>query len=427
MELFDFNYIMGDRVLVIGSGGREHAIALGLKESKGVSELHIAPGNAGTSMVGENHEIDISNIDEVIKLAQDLEVNLVIVGPEGPLVNGLSDELNKVGILCFGPHSKGAMLEGSKEYANEVMMNLDIPTAASVKIEDIEQIEELIDDFGPIWVIKRDVLAGGKGVTVTGNKDEAIKAISEGIKLDGFVLLEEFLEGEEASMLVVMDESGFVCLPASQDHKRVGEGDLGPNTGGMGAYAPAPIVTDSVKNKVLDRIIVPMHDWLSSQNTLYRGCLYVGLMINQHGDPYVVEFNVRFGDPETQVTIPLISSDLYELFLATSEGRLAEIEVEFHNQHVLTVVLASEGYPAKSMTGRIISGLENKVENCIIHHAGTKSDGLGNLLSNGGRVLAITGVSNSLYGASVISYKFIQKIGLEGSHYRKDIGYKSLQ
>ena len=173
MELFDFNYNMGDRVLVIGSGGREHAIALGLKESKGVSELHIAPGNAGTSMVGKNHEIDISNIDEVIKLAQDLEINLVIVGPEGPLVNGLSDELNKVGILCFGPHSKGANLEGSKEYANEVMMNLDIPTAASVKIDNLEQVEDLIDDFGPIWVIKRDVLAGGKGVTVTGNKDEA--------------------------------------------------------------------------------------------------------------------------------------------------------------------------------------------------------------------------------------------------------------
>ena len=426
MWLIVFNYFMGDSVLVIGSGGREHAIVLGLKESDQVSELHIAPGNAGTSMVGTNHKIDISNIDEIINLVQKLGIHLVIVGPEGPLVNGLSDRLTQIDVLCFGPHSNGANLEGSKEYANEIMMNLDIPTAASVKIESIEHAEELIDGFGPTWVIKRDVLAGGKGVTVTENKNEALKAISEGIELDGFVLIEEFLEGDEASMLVVMDESGYVCLPASQDHKRVGDGDSGPNTGGMGAYAPAPIVTDSVKNKVIDRIIVPMHNWLSSHESLYRGCLYVGLMINKYGDPYVVEFNVRFGDPETQVTIPLISSDLYELFLATAEGRLAEIDVDFYDKHVLTVVLASEGYPSKSITNRLISGLEDEVENCIIHHAGTKYNESGNLVSNGGRVLAITGVSNSLYSAAVISYKFMQKIGLEGSHYRKDIGYRSL-
>ena len=426
MGLIVFNYFMGDSVLVIGGGGREHAIALGLKECEDVSELHIAPGNAGTSKIGMNHKIDVSNVDEIIQLVQNLNVNLVIVGPEGPLVNGLSDELSKIGVLCFGPHSSGANLEGSKEYANEVMMNLDIPTAASIRIDTYEQAKELIDGFGPVWVIKRDVLAGGKGVTVTDDKNEAMEAISEGITLDGFVLLEEFLEGEEASMLVVMDESGFVCLPASQDHKRVGEGDSGPNTGGMGAYAPAPIVTESVKNKVIDRIIVPMHNWLSSQESLYRGCLYVGLMINQYGDPYVVEFNVRFGDPETQVTIPLISSNLYELFLATAQGRLSEIEVSFHDKHALTVVLASEGYPSTSKTNRLISGLDYELENCMVHHAGTKYDEGGNLVSNGGRVLAITGISNSLSEAAKISYKYMGNIALEGSHYRKDIGFRSL-
>jgi len=426
MGLVVFNELMGYSVLVIGGGGREHAITIGLKESVKVSELHIAPGNAGTSSIGNNHNINISNIDEIIDLVKKLEVDLVIIGPEGPLVNGISDRLNQIDVLCFGPFSSGANLEGSKQFAKDIMMKLDIPTAASIRIDNTKDAEELIDGFGPIWVIKRDVLAGGKGVTVTGNKNEAMEAISEGINLDGFVLLEEFLEGEEASMLVVMDESGFVCLPASQDHKRVGEGDTGPNTGGMGAYAPAPVVTELVKEKAIKRIIEPMHQWLSSQEDLYRGCLYVGLMINQYGDPYVVEFNVRFGDPETQVTIPLISSDLYDLFALTAEGKLSELNVQFHDKHALTVVLASEGYPSKSKTNRIIKGLETHSKNTIIHHAGTKLDDDGNTLSNGGRVLAITGISDSLLDAANLSYSSMKKINLEGSHFRKDIGHRSL-
>lgn len=426
MGLVVFKDSMGNSVLVVGSGGREHSITLGLKESKNVSELHIAPGNAGTSIIGTNHKINISNIDEIINLVKELGVDLVIVGPEGPLVNGLSDKLNQMGVFCFGPHSSGANLEGSKEYAKEVMIKLEIPTAASIRIENIKQAEELIDDFGPIWVIKRDVLAGGKGVTVTEDKNEAMAAISEGIMLDGFILIEEFLEGEEASMLVVMDESGFVCLPPSQDHKRVGEGDVGPNTGGMGAYAPAPIVTESVKNKVIKRIIEPMHQWLSSQEELYRGCLYVGLMIDEVGDPYVVEYNVRFGDPETQVTIPLISSDLYDLFAFTAKGRLSELDVQFHKKHALTVVLASEGYPSTPNINRLIEGLNIHSKNTIIHHAGTKYDVEGNIVSNGGRVLSITGVSDSLQESAKLSYKTMKNISLEGSHFRKDIGHRSL-
>ncbi len=417
---------MGNRVLVVGGGGREHAIALGLSKSENVSELHIAPGNAGTSLIGINHKVEVSNIESIVELVKELGVDLVIVGPEGPLVDGLSDKMKQLNILCFGPHSPGAKLEGSKEYAKEIMMNLNIPTAASVRIESMSQAEELIDGFGPTWVIKRDVLAGGKGVTVTEDKKEAMDVISEGIGLDGFVLIEEFLEGEEASMLVVMDESTFVCLPASQDHKRVGEGDSGPNTGGMGAYAPAPIVTESVKRKVIDRIVTPMHQWLSSQDGLYRGCLYVGLMINQYEDPYVVEYNVRFGDPETQVTIPLIASDLYELFAATASGKLAGIDVNFHEKHALTVVLASQGYPASSETNRIIEGLNVETNGALIHHAGTKIDDEGNIRSNGGRVLAITGISNSLSEAAKISYSAMENISLKGSHFRKDIGYRAL-
>ncbi len=417
---------MGSRILVVGGGGREHAISLGLNESKNVSELHIAPGNAGTSLIGTNHEVNISNVEEIVDLVTNLDVDLVIVGPEGPLVEGLSNRMSQIGIPCFGPHSSGAKLEGSKEYAKEIMMELDIPTAASVRIETIQQAEELIDGFGPIWVIKRDVLAGGKGVTVTDDKIEAMDAISEGIELDGFVLIEEFLEGEEASMLVVMDESCFICLPASQDHKRVAEGDLGPNTGGMGAYAPAPIVTDSVKNKAIERIVIPMHHWLTSQDSLYRGCLYVGLMINQYGDPYVVEYNVRFGDPETQVTIPLIASDLYDLFASTANGKLIDSDVYFHDKHALTVVLASQGYPSSSETNRIIQGLNSETNDAIIHHAGTKIDEDGNIRSNGGRVLAITGISNTLAEAAKMSYLTMENITLEGSHFRKDIGYRAL-
>ena len=417
---------MGKNVLVIGSGGREHSIALGLAKSEKVSEIHIAPGNAGTLMVGTNHNIDILKNDDVMDLVNRFEIDLVVIGPEAPLVNGLSDRLNHEGILSFGPYSSGAKLEGSKQYAKDVMLKLNIPTASSIIVNDMMHAEEIIDSFGPTWVIKRDVLAGGKGVIVTNDRKEAMDAISEGINLDGFVLIEEFLHGEEASMLVVIDESGFVCLPASQDHKRVGDGDSGPNTGGMGAYAPAPIVTDSVKNKVINRIIMPMHNWLSNQDEHYRGCLYVGLMIDDQGDPYVVEYNVRFGDPETQVTLPLISSDLFDLFSFTAEGRVDELDVTFYEKHALTVVLASEGYPLKPQINRLIGGVDSNSKDVMVHHAGTKLNENGQLVSNGGRVLSITGISDSLSESAKLSYSLINKITLNGSHFRKDIGFRTL-
>ena len=417
-------------VLVVGGGGREHALTIGLIDSPSVVEVHVAPGNAGTEAIATNHNVRAGNVDGVIRLAESLGVNLVVVGPEGPLCDGLADRLRAVGIDCFGPHAAGAMLEGSKEYAKDVMNQLSIPTAALLRVDAAEDVEAALDEMGPYWVIKRDVLAGGKGVTVTGDRVAAEAAAIEGIEMDGFVLLEEFMEGEEASMLVIMDESAVVCLPASQDHKRVFDGDAGPNTGGMGAYAPAPIITESVRIRVMEEIIQPMHHHLRNQAVPYRGCLYVGLMIDPEGAPRVVEFNVRFGDPETQVTIPLIESDLAELLHASACGELATIEPRFSNKNAITIVLASEGYPARPIIDLPIGGGDIRLEEgescAFVHHAGTRLSADGTLLSTGGRVLSVTGLAPSLRESAELAYQLIDVIDLEGSHFRRDIGHRGL-
>ncbi len=417
-------------VLVVGGGGREHALVMSLAKSSSVSNVHASPGNAGTAILGTNHEILASDIEGLILLAKDLNVDLVVVGPEGPLVSGLSDRLNEEGIACFGPNSIGAKLEGSKLYAKELMQSLNIPTAGLIIVENKERINEALDTFSPPWVVKRDVLAGGKGVVVTDVRLEAFTALKEGVELDGFVLLEEFLSGEEASVLVVMDESGYVCLPASQDHKRLSEGDRGPNTGGMGAYAPAPVYTAAVEQRTVSEIIEPMHHFLRNQEIPYRGCLYVGLMIDENGAPNVVEYNVRFGDPETQVTLPLISSDIGDLLMSCAEGRISSYNFTTHSYSCATVVLASEGYPAKSITGRKIIGANNRVEEgeiyAFVHHAGTSISSSGDLLSNGGRVLAATGIAPDLGTALEAAYEVIGSIKLEGSQYRADIGHRAL-
>ena len=422
---------MGSRVLIVGSGGREHALAMGLSISKSVDDIHIAPGNAGTSEIGTNHNVDAGDIVGIVKLSKELGVDLVIVGPEKPLVEGLSERIREEGILCFGPHSEGAMLEGSKLFAKNAMLECGVPTGRIHEIRDESEMLVALNDFKPPWVVKRDVLAGGKGVVVTSDRAEAENSILEAIDTDGFVILEDFLPGEEASMLVVMDESGYVCLPASQDHKRVGDGDTGPNTGGMGAYAPAPVLTDDINSKVIEKIVIPMHSYLSKKEVPYRGVLYVGLMIDSSGNPSVVEFNVRFGDPETQVTIPLIKSDLYELLSATAKGELTKISVEFKKKHCITVVLASEGYPSKPkkglpILGHGLGGIEVLDDGkSWINHAGTTvSESV--LISSGGRVLSVTGIADNLHSAKEISYERIRRIHLEGSHYRSDIGSRAL-
>tara|TARA_B100001142_G_scaffold330321_1_gene398095 strand:- start:247 stop:1524 length:1278 start_codon:yes stop_codon:yes gene_type:complete len=417
------------QVLIIGSGGREHALAIALSKSPSVGSIHAAPGNAGTAMLGTNHQVDVSDIDGLVSLAQNIHAELVIVGPEGPLVAGISDRLREIGIPSFGPGSKGAMLEGSKTHAKDLMKKLDIPTGDATKLDKYSDIRLFLNSNPPPWVIKRDVLAAGKGVVVTSEIEVASRFISESVEVDGFVIVEEFLHGEEASLLVLMDESGYVCLPPSQDHKRVRDGDKGPNTGGMGAYAPAPVVTSSVHSRVIDEIVGPMHHYLRNQQDPYRGVLYVGLMIDSNGAPSVVEYNVRFGDPETQVTLPLIEDDLGEILLATATGNLASLSPSFSDSHSATVVLASKGYPESSETGREIFGADLEIDEGIlrgyVHFAGTSLEG-GRLLSSGGRVLAATGIAPNLAQAVDIAYQIIDSISLEGSHFRTDIGHRAL-
>lgn len=415
---------------MVGGGGREHALALGLSQSNSVSAVHCAPGNAGTSMVATNHEVSVSDIEGIVRLSNELNVSLVVIGPEAPLVAGLSNRLRDESIPSFGPDSEGAMLEGSKIHAKTIMESLGVPTGRFERIEDVDSIEERLDEFSPPWVIKRDVLAGGKGVTVTSLREEAREALRIGIESDGFVLIEEHLSGEEASILVIMDESGFVMLPASQDHKRVGNHDEGPNTGGMGAYAPAPVATPSVLARTREEIVEPMHHYLRNSSTPYRGCLYIGLMIDGEGAPNVIEFNVRLGDPEAQVTIPLFKSDLGLVLLAAAEGKLAETEVIFKQVHASTVVLASEGYPGNVISGRPIEGWDAEIDEGkvrgFVHLSGAVKGESGKLISTGGRVLSATGIAPSLAESLDASYQIIEGIILEGSHYREDIGFRAL-
>ena len=420
---------MADKsVLVVGGGGREHALCMKLSQSNKVANVHCCPGNAGTESIATNHNVQASNVEAVVKLSVELGIDLVVVGPEAPLCDGLAERLSETGIPCFGPHSKLANLEGSKLFAKEIMSKVGVPTAGYHVLSEESDVESALDDFSANpWVVKRDVLAGGKGVVVTSNRQEAKDFITHSIASDGKVLLEAFLPGEEASMLVVMDGSGFVCLPASQDHKRAFDGDEGPNTGGMGAYCPAPVVTSDVKQKAIKRIVKPMHDYLSNLDIPYRGVLYVGLMITESGDPNVVEFNVRFGDPECQITLPLIKSDLFDILYSASTDDLSKMQVEFHDKYALTVVLAAEGYPSKPVKGRPILGLsELNSKDCWINHAGTGRDGEGNIISTGGRVLSCSAIGDSVFEAAIQAYQLMDSITLEGSHFRKDIGYRAL-
>ena len=418
----------GKSVLVIGGGGREHSLCLELSKSSKVSEVHCCPGNAGTSLIATNHSVSLSNIESVVSLAEKLKVDLVVVGPEAPLCDGLANELTNSGIPCFGPTLELANLEGSKLYAKEIMSKVGVPTANYHILSKDSDIDSALDEFSQNpWVVKRDVLAGGKGVVVTSDRKEAKSFIEQSIISDEKVLLEEFLPGEEASMLVVMDGSDFICLPASQDHKRAYDGDQGPNTGGMGAYCPAPVVTNEVKEKTISRIVKPMHDYLSSLKTPYRGVLYVGLMITESGDPNVVEFNVRFGDPECQITLPLIQSDIFELLHCSSIDKLSTIDVDFSDKHTLTVVLAAEGYPSNPIKGRVISGLHgtNNPESWI-NHAGTGFNQNGEIISTGGRVLSCSAIGDTLSDAAKNAYQLLSTVELEGSHHRTDIGHRAL-
>lgn len=420
------------RVLVVGGGGREHALCKAIAKSNALVELHCTPGNAGTSRFATNHDVQASDIDGLVNLALSLSCDLVVAGPEAPLCDGLTDRLTEHHVPCFGPIAALAHLEGSKKFAKEMMNKAGVPTASFDILDETSNIEQALNRKSAApFVIKRDVLAGGKGVVVTSNINEATEFIRESIRTDGYVLLEDFLPGQEASMLVVMDKHTYIPLPCSQDHKRAFDGDEGPNTGGMGAYCPAPIVTKDVHAKVIERIVQPMHQHLSSLEQPYRGVLYVGLMIDEMNDPYVVEFNVRFGDPECQVTLPLIKSDVLEMLHAAATDRLETYNVDYHNQHAITIVLASEGYPSRAETGRLIHGLgtferERETDSLWIDHAATKLNMEGQFVSSGGRVLSMTAMEPTLEESYSKAYEAMTCLRLDGGHFRTDIGRKAI-
>ena len=425
-------FMDGATVVVIGSGGREHAFCLALHASEHVGELHCVPGNAGTALLATNHPVSIQ-LSELMPLLVELNPDLVVVGPEAPLCDGLADACAEHRLPCFGPVAALAHLEGSKLHAKETMEQAGVPTADYLRLDATSDIEAALDRFaGEPWVVKRDVLAGGKGVVVTQDRKEARSFIEAAIESDGFVLLEAFLPGEEASMLVVMDGTAYRTLPASQDHKRAYDGDRGPNTGGMGAYCPAPVVSPTVHQRVVERIVEPMHRHLSSQETPYRGVLFIGLMIDQHGDPYVVEFNVRFGDPECQVTLPLVKTDLYTLLHAAASDALETVELDLHDGTAVTVVLASEGYPAAPVKGRPIEGLDalNKSSSYgtnWVNFAGVGQNPDGQFVATGGRVLSATAMGGDLASTQRMAYEMMGHIRLEGGHFRTDIAHRAIR
>lgn len=423
---------MSTNVLLIGSGGREHALAWGIAKSPLLKKLFVAPGNPGTASLGENVALDVSDHDAVIAFIEENDVKLTVIGPEQPLVEGIADALETAGHPVFGPKKMAAMLEGSKEFAKDFMKRQNIPTAAYEVFaqDEFDKAAEYIKSEGkyPV-VLKADGLAAGKGVLIPESEEEAMAALEElkSGSLSGAaakLVIEEFMVGEEASVFAMCDGNSFKVIGNAQDHKRVGEGDTGLNTGGMGAYSPAPIVTDQLLSIVEASIIQPTIDGMKEEGYPYTGFLYVGLMMTEEG-PKVVEYNCRFGDPECQVIIPRLTTDLLEALIASTSGKLAEADIQFDDQYRCTVVLASGGYPEAYEKGKEISGLDT-VENALIFHAGTKADGE-KILTNGGRVLNVVGSGDTLQQAIDASYEAIQNIRFEGSFYRKDIGAKGLK
>lgn len=419
-------------VLLLGSGGREHALAWGIAKSPHLGKLFIAPGNPGTESLGNNVELDSFDFNAVWNFIQSNSIHLTVVGPEQPLVEGIADFLEGKCHAVFGPRQQAAMLEGSKEFAKDFMKRHNIPTAGYEVFsqDEFDRAAEYIIEKGsyPI-VLKADGLAGGKGVLIPENEADAISALEE--LQEGSLsnaasrlVIEDFMVGEEASVFAICDGNSYKVIGNAQDHKRIGEGDTGLNTGGMGAYSPAPIVTKELLKRVESEIIEPTISGMKAEGNPYQGILYVGLMITKEG-PKVVEYNCRFGDPECQVIVPAMKSDLLNIIVSSTEGRLSETVIELDDLYRCTVVMVSGGYPESYKKEKVISGLEN-VDKGIVFHAGTKNQG-GTLVTNGGRVLNVVGEGSSLEEAIDNSYVQIKKISFEKAFYRRDIGAKGLK
>jgi phosphoribosylamine--glycine ligase len=407
------------KVLVIGSGGREHALALALARDPHVTAVHAAPGNPGMAAVAELHPVDANDGTSVATLADDLGVDLVVIGPEAPLVAGVADVVRESGIACFGPSAEAARLEGSKAFAKEVMASAEVPTALARVCTTADEVADALDTFGPPYVVKDDGLAAGKGVVVTSDRDEAL-AHAEACDR---VVVEQYLDGPEVSLFAITDGSTVLPLLPAQDFKRVHDGDAGPNTGGMGAYTPLPWVPDDLVTEVTKRVLQPTVDEMARRGTPFTGLLYAGLALTKHGVK-VVEFNARFGDPETQPLLALLDSPLAVVLAAAAQGRLDEVgPLVWRDGAAVAVVVAAENYPATPTTGTPVHGLAaaERDPDVQVVHAGTRSVDDGGIVTSGGRVLAVTAVGRDVAQAREKAYAGVAEIRIEGSHYRTDI------
>lgn len=424
------------KVLVIGSGGREHALVWKIAQSKSVDKIFCAPGNGGISQLAECIDIKADDINGLLNFAKKEKIDLTVVGPEVPLALGIVDKFNAQGLKIFGPSKKAAQLEASKVFAKEIMAKYKVPTADFKIFDNATDANKYIDKINAPCVVKADGLAQGKGVVVAKTIDEAKAAVKSMLEEKVFgqagnkIIIEECLEGQEASILVITDSKEVIALASSQDHKRIFDNDKGLNTGGMGAYSPAPAVTKELFKEILDKIIYRTIDGLVQEGIEYQGVLYAGVMLTKEG-PKALEFNVRFGDPETQAIIPRLKSDLVEIMLATANKSLSKVsragELVWDARACVCVVCASKGYPGDYEKGKEISGLGQAAEmqDIVVFHAGTKKEG-SKILTSGGRVLGVTGLGNTIKEAIDKTYKAVEKINFEGMQYRRDIGSKAI-
>ena len=418
-------------ILILGSGGREHALAWAVKQNPKCDKLIVAPGNAGIAAIAECSSVDILNGDAVAEFAASQNIDFIIVGPEAPLAAGVSDRLRAAGFLVFGPSQAAAQLEASKSFTKEICDAASAPTAAYAHFTNADAAKDYIQKQGAPIVVKADGLAAGKGVIVAMTETEALSAIDD--MFDGSfgdagaeVVIEEFMDGEEASFFCLVDGTTILPIGTAQDHKRVGDGDTGPNTGGMGAYSPAPVMTDAITQKTIDEIVRPTMQVMADRGTPFQGVLFVGLMIKD-GQPRLVEYNVRFGDPECQCLMMRLGAQVLDLMQASAEGRLDEIRANWADDHALTIVLAANGYPGAYEKGSVIQGLDevpNDSKNAVFHAGTTKSDG--QITASGGRVLAVTARGDTLKDAHARAYAMVDQINWPEGFCRKDIGWRAL-
>jgi phosphoribosylamine--glycine ligase len=421
------------RVLVIGGGGREHALTWGLSRSRLAPELFAAPGNPGIAELAELvPSVNINLPQEVVSAARSMDAELVVVGPEAPLVAGVADALRADGRKAFGPGMAAAAVEGSKAHAKALMERAAIPTAAWRKFSEVDAATAYLDELGPPFVIKADGLAAGKGVVVTESRREAVEALRERLEQGAFgdagrtVVVEEFLDGPEASVIAFVDGKSFIACEPAQDYKRIGTGDRGPNTGGMGSYSPVPVCTPDVMEQIEHEVLAPMVSQMAAEDTPFVGALYAGLALTSKG-PKVVEFNARFGDPETQALIPRMESDLLELFFACESGDLAGADLSFSTRPCVSVVLASGGYPGPHETGIPISGLDeaSRLDNVVVFQAGTARADPGDVVTAGGRVLAVSALGEDFTDARRRAYGAASLIEFDGKQLRDDIAQRA--